>query len=886
MAATSPQAPQLADSAYRVVERVRRERWWYAEGIWLDQGPVGASVGFAWTQWLADRGVQAGHDLDEEYAHELYRAAQRVAGMDPTEDTGTTVVSGAEALAERGLVEDYFACPDIDSVVDALLERGPVVAGLQWHDSLGRPTEVDGWTVCKLAPESHFQGGHCILLNGIAMDLQLGGVTGFVRLKNSWGTGWGDGGHALISLDDLKDLLMPDTMLAIPAASVLGPGLHRDVAADGPRYGPPDNVFERSAIDSDAWTRRDTVGLSAYAKAIARAIQHPDTKPPLTIGIKGEWGAGKTSLMRMIQERLEWPEENRSTSKPRPIHLCDEATRIVAPGRGWLRRKGDSLPEMTNLVVLRKAKQATPEDAGIDPGSEASAPTLRAEPPGGGESAPQEDADRWRPTVWFNPWMYQTGEQIWAGLAHEIISQVTDRMDRREKEHFWLQLNLKRIDEEAVRRKIYGLIFTRALPWAILGVTLVVAGLITLAFGAARSLGAVLLASGPLSALLGTGLTATRVLGSRVNVGLSDLVGPVTEVGKVAGESLGNAYDRLIENPDYRGGSGALYLVQADLKRVLDLVATPKQPLVIFIDDLDRCSPGSVVQVIEAVNLFLAGPYTNTIFVIAMEPEMVAAHVEAVYGDLATRLAANRSVPGQDFDLGWRFMEKIVQLPLAVPAMEKERTTVLLESLFARNIDVTEAKVEPEAPHGGEGGPDTVDAGTLSEALALAGDVRPGDANAKAVRDMVERRLTVEDPEVKAAITYAQGFLRRNPREIKRFVNLFRFFTMIYTERRLARMGAPTSLGVVAKLAVLGIRWPGLLSALAQSVGGEGAERTVFELLESPPTGHAATAEERIRKAIEDVGFNEKTTERLLSADLREFLESEPLIGAGVRGYL
>ena len=51
-----------------------------------------------------------------------------------------------------------------------------------------------------------------------------------------------------------------------------------------------------------------------------------------------------------------------------------------------------------------------------------------------------------------------------------------------------------------------------------------------------------------------------------------------------------------------------------------------------------------------------------------MEPEMVAAHVEAAYGNLVEKLEQTSGTTAQSFDLGWRFLEKIVQLPLAMPA--------------------------------------------------------------------------------------------------------------------------------------------------------------------------------------------------------------------------
>ena len=50
---------------------------------------------------------------------------------------------------------------------------------------------------------------------------------------------------------------------------------------------------------------------------------------------------------------------------------------------------------------------------------------------------------------------------------------------------------------------------------------------------------------------------------------------------------------------------------------------------VIFIDDLDRCFPAKVGQVVEAINLFLAGDLPKCMFVIGMDTELVAAALQA-----------------------------------------------------------------------------------------------------------------------------------------------------------------------------------------------------------------------------------------------------------------
>lgn len=60
-----------------------------------------------------------------------------------------------------------------------------------------------------------------------------------------------------------------------------------------------------AALESDD---EDLLGFGVYADAIAGLIDHPKTKTPLTLAINGPWGAGKSTLGRMIERRL--------TSKP------------------------------------------------------------------------------------------------------------------------------------------------------------------------------------------------------------------------------------------------------------------------------------------------------------------------------------------------------------------------------------------------------------------------------------------------------------------------------------------------------------------------------------------------------------------------------------------
>jgi predicted KAP-like P-loop ATPase len=58
----------------------------------------------------------------------------------------------------------------------------------------------------------------------------------------------------------------------------------------------------KTYIVNDQPTERDALDFTPYVETLADIIQTGDT--PLTIGVFGGWGSGKTSLMRMVQHGI------------------------------------------------------------------------------------------------------------------------------------------------------------------------------------------------------------------------------------------------------------------------------------------------------------------------------------------------------------------------------------------------------------------------------------------------------------------------------------------------------------------------------------------------------------------------------------------------------
>ncbi len=61
---------------------------------------------------------------------------------------------------------------------------------------------------------------------------------------------------------------------------------------------------DKIKVSGDFYTTSDGFGYDKYANTIINMITDADFPSPFTFGVFGEWGTGKTSLMRMIEERL------------------------------------------------------------------------------------------------------------------------------------------------------------------------------------------------------------------------------------------------------------------------------------------------------------------------------------------------------------------------------------------------------------------------------------------------------------------------------------------------------------------------------------------------------------------------------------------------------
>jgi hypothetical protein len=200
---------------------------------------------------------------------------------------------------------------------------------------------------------------------------------------------------------------------------------------------PPIEKGPSAFVATDIWTLKDTLGYRAYAHAIARFMTHDRTVAPLTLSIQAPWGGGKTSLMRMIQKELDpnaLKEVNAESALPRGALTVREALDEV----GKVRQVGDRganppLPEPSEVIRDGEGRAGAGGEPGVRP----------------------------RMTVWFNAWKYESTNQVWSGLADAIMQQVAARLDLHRRERFWLELNIRRVDADRIRKRVYEQILRR-----------------------------------------------------------------------------------------------------------------------------------------------------------------------------------------------------------------------------------------------------------------------------------------------------------------------------------------------------------------------------------------------------------------------------------------
>ncbi|MEW2392636.1 P-loop NTPase fold protein [Streptomyces venezuelae] len=591
-----------------------------------------------------------------------------------------------------------------------------------------------------------------------------------------------------------------------------GSGTGQPASGTTPRAGAPDTEGSlRIRGFGDRAAEADLLGRAAVVAAVTDLLVIPedpqgpsvagsDTSGPTVVALEGPWGSGKTTMMRLIEQELG------RRQKPPPPPKTSRSS--------WKRHSPAHLSAWAALRRLSPRFAAGSRSSGG--GQEAGAPT---------------------PVIaHFNPWAHQSSEQIWAGLTRSIVEAAQPRLgvDGRSREEYWLLRNGGRLDRRHLRRTLWRNLASPLLRIAVFALLAPLVAQLVKADQAYTVWGAeftaptlALLLPGTLL-LLGLLHTLARLFMGRARGFLpGDLFdGPVLS-GPLA-PSTGSV-DTALRDPYYNARSGYLYLVQHDIRELLASLRDRGHELIMFIDDLDRCSPRATADVFEAINLFLSGAihgsrpaeetrdHPRCRFVIGLDPTVVAAHLDRAYQDLTPA----KSTPGNgDPTWGWTFLRKLIQLPVHLPPITDSGITTVLTGLLGT---VVTRQPSAASPRGRATAPRAVSATAVTPETAVGA----GRAGAPRIRydprAEARARALETNPDIRALI---EQRLNDHPdvsiREAKRLLTIWQFYLRVsgHKTRGTDQLSVEQALHLVV-LAEIAARWPAMQAQLRRPVDGK-----------------------------------------------------------------
>ncbi|HYP40773.1 MAG TPA: P-loop NTPase fold protein [Chloroflexia bacterium] len=274
---------------------------------------------------------------------------------------------------------------------------------------------------------------------------------------------------------------------------------------------------------------------------------------------------------------------------------------------------------------------------------------------------------------------------------------------------------------------------------------------------------------------------------------------------------LASFLEERVESTDYRKRLGILALIRQDFKMLSDLLSANNRKLeeeeeneeepqeqesldkvddvsinriVLYIDDLDRCPPETVVKVLQAVNLLLGLPLF--VVVVAVDARWVRGSLLSRYtGLLRNDLAPSNANDTQDMLASpLDYLEKIFQIPFwlspisesgrrkmldalltPMPATSKTVRTQPIEQPAPTQVPTQSVLPQSDAPHTSTG----------AKQDSTAPGPPAGPVVVEVARDNVDlnpEAMTVQHSELEFIHELAP-LLGRSPRALKRFVNTY-----------------------------------------------------------------------------------------------------------------
>jgi hypothetical protein len=266
--------------------------------------------------------------------------------------------------------------------------------------------------------------------------------------------------------------------------------------------------------------------------------------------------------------------------------------------------------------------------------------------------------------------------------------------------------------------------------------------------------------------------------------------GGLATLGAVFSQSLAPDIDFSDESKSI-GVRDPIARFRRTLQHILELAG---RPVLLIVDDLDRCEPGRVVEILRGFQTIVR---SSRLFVLVLGDRRWIESAHTVWHKDLKDLNV-----GPETALGARFVEKLFQLSFTLPAMNPEARDRYTRANLSRGEIAT-----PSTPAASKPGPTAagaaVESKVFAEVKAAASKNEPMPQRERTVRAVLEqsglkgddlaraeeaaaRQLVVASgadagyqQQVRNILTGLAGALPNNPRQIKRIFNAFAVYETV-----------------------------------------------------------------------------------------------------------
>lgn len=151
----------------------------------------------------------------------------------------------------------------------------------------------------------------------------------------------------------------------------------------------------------------------------------------------------------------------------------------------------------------------------------------------------------------------------------------------------------------------------------------------------------------------------------------------------IESQSLGFFVSERMKSDDYRRHLGLISIIRRDFESLIERLQTsragdrPVERIILYIDDVDRCPPDMVVDILQAVHLLLA--YKLFVVVVSVDPRWLLQSLGSRVSQLQQGGVGDTGLIATPQD----YLEKIFQIPFTVRPMGQQGFARLMRTLLA-----------------------------------------------------------------------------------------------------------------------------------------------------------------------------------------------------------